>query len=119
MLLWLYLLLLQITQARQNQLRVPEGWKYISTDASWAANNCCIAGMALDHTSRLIQWLQKCRNVSPLQAEAKAILLAARVAIGQGWKHIRLFCDSLLVVQVLKVALDTPYSIKDIILETR
>lgn len=59
--------------------------------------------------------MEKLDCPSPLQAEAKAVLLAAQTALQMGWKNLTSCTDALLVVQVTWNYGDSVWEIKSTI----
>lgn len=54
-----------------------EGWIRIYKDAAWTDEQGRVAGFAQLHIGDTLAWFERCQTLTPLHAEAKALLVAA------------------------------------------
>ncbi|PKI61548.1 hypothetical protein CRG98_018044 [Punica granatum] len=93
-----------------------EDWSYLLTDAAWTSERSTLAGirnqpnMPISHL-----WFSKAETGSPLQAEAKAVLLAITLTHDHGWRKIWIRFDALLLVDTIIFLPHSPWEIKNII----
>ncbi|PKI43268.1 hypothetical protein CRG98_036354 [Punica granatum] len=77
-------------------------WSIISTDSSWNVSISCLSGVLHHpHSPPIISWFQISQDDKPIQAEARAVLLALTIAAGRREPKIWLRCDALLFVDVI------------------
>lgn len=70
--------------------------------ASLLNHRTCLAGVAFDVTGLfMVAWFQNDVAVTPTQAEAKAMILATRIAEDQEWNNMLLLADSLTLVEAV------------------
>lgn len=67
---------------------INKGWIAIFTDAAFRQNQACLAGLAKDKSAHFLAWCKKDQAQSPLDAEAKALLLAPTQAASSSFKNV-------------------------------
>ncbi|PKI64030.1 hypothetical protein CRG98_015562 [Punica granatum] len=114
---WTWTLCNNQTQPRGAiQTTARDDWVQIDTDAAWTIHNTSLAGLMLRQGQPIAKcWLSPTYAISPLQAEAKAVLLAVSVALEHGWDRISLRCDALPLVEAIHRPSSSPWEIKNII----
>ncbi|PKI60158.1 hypothetical protein CRG98_019449 [Punica granatum] len=66
-----------------SEAQIPTGpnWSIISTDAAWTSSKACLSGIIQRPNSPpFLSWFQVSNEDKPLQAEARAALLALSIA---------------------------------------
>ena len=67
----------------------PPSWIKINTDAALSSSKVSLAVLARDHNGVPINaWARISKNLSPIQAEAEALLWAVKLAKSESWYHI-------------------------------
>lgn len=74
----------------------------IYSDASWSNKEAGLARVPLDHRRvALSAWIEKRQAISPLYSEAEALLTSIKIAIGQQWGRVKLYSDSLTLIEAM------------------
>ncbi|PKI66159.1 hypothetical protein CRG98_013457 [Punica granatum] len=107
-------------QLKPSQEPSGPNWSIINTDASWNINTSCLSGVLL-HPNGLptLSWFQISRDDKPLQAEARATLLALSIVVERGLNKIWLRSDALLLVEAILHPHSSPWEIRSIISDIR
>ncbi|PKI71328.1 hypothetical protein CRG98_008328 [Punica granatum] len=98
--------------------KMPTGpdWHIISSDAAWNCNGSCLSGVLHQpHYAPSLSWFQISYEGTPLQAEAKAVLLALTIAADRGFTKIWIRCDTLLLVEAILHPHTLPWEIRNIV----
>ncbi|XP_031405734.1 uncharacterized protein LOC116214473 [Punica granatum] len=100
--------------------QIPTGpeWDILTIDAAWNCNRSCLAGtMQHPNDPPILSWFQVSNEEKPLQAEAKAALLALSIAGKNGSTKIWLRSDALQLVDAILHPCNSPWEIRSIIVD--
>lgn len=86
----------------------------INTDASFSDGRVGKAGIVRNRETNPTSWFQQSAALSAIQAEARSVLTAIRVAKERNWKHQLLLSDCYLLVLALQHRVELPWEIASI-----
>ncbi|PKI74482.1 hypothetical protein CRG98_005102 [Punica granatum] len=101
---------------KEEAANLTDDWNHLHTDAAWTEERSCLAGtrclpnMPISHS-----WLSNFETCSPLQAEAKAVLLAITLALEHSWCKIWIRSDALFLVDAIIYPHHSLWAIKSIV----